>query len=71
MMAVAATGDAYRAAGAMALFGLGTLPSLFVVGLGAQGLLRAFPFALQRVARGVMALNGIFLLVMAGNILLT
>ncbi len=71
LMAVAATGDVRQAVGAMALFGFGTFPSLLLVGLGAQGLLRAKPLIVRHVARGVMALNGIFLLMMAGDILLT
>lgn len=71
LMAVAATGDVVRGVMGMALFGLGTLPSLWVVGLVSQGVLRRNAFVLRRVARGVMVLNGMFLLIMAGEILLT
>ena len=71
LMAVAATGDVVRSTLGMMLFGLGTLPSLFVVGLSAQGLLRRQGSVLRYAARGIMALNGMFLLIMAGGILLT
>jgi uncharacterized protein len=71
LMAVAATGNVMSAALGMVLFGLGTVPSLFVVGLSAQGLLRRQGSLVRKAARGVMALNGMFLLIMAGGILLT
>jgi len=71
LMTVAATGDVARSVLGMVLFGLGTIPSLFIIGLGTQGLLRCQGSVLQRAARGMMALNGMFLLVMAGKIVLT
>lgn len=71
LMAVAATGDVVRATLGMGLFGLGTLPSLFVIGLVSQGLLHRNIQAFRVVSRGIMVINGMFLLTMAGKILLT
>lgn len=67
VMAVAATGDPAAAALGMAAFGVGTIPALFLVGNGTQFALSRWPAQMRQVAAGVMAINGVSLMVLAGG----
>lgn len=67
LMVVSATANPYTAAVAMALFTLGTFPSLFLVGLGSQFACRRWPVSMQWLTRGVMVLNGFSLFILAGT----
>lgn len=69
LMSVAATGDPMGAALGMTAFSIGTVPALFLIGLGARFLFRRNLDMLRPVARGVMAANSIVLLIMAGKLL--
>lgn len=69
LMVVATTGNPFTAALAMLLFTLGTVPALVLVGLGSGAACRRWPLAAQRAARGVMALNGLNLFVLAGTMI--
>lgn len=70
LMVVSTTGNAVTAALAMALFTIGTIPALFMVGLGSNFAYKKWPNITQNVARGVMVFNGISLFLLAGNIVL-
>ncbi|UTW59757.1 sulfite exporter TauE/SafE family protein [Kordiimonas sp. SCSIO 12603] len=70
VMAVAATGHAATAAFGMLAFGVGTVPSLFLVGTGTQFALNRWPAQVRSVAAFVMAVNGVSLMVMAGGMVL-
>jgi sulfite exporter TauE/SafE len=52
---------------AMWIFVLGTIPALFVAGMGAGFLTQKWQRAMQYVGRAMMAFNGLSLLVMAGK----
>lgn len=69
LMAVAATGDPVGAALGMIAFSIGTIPALFLIGVGARYLFRRNLGMLRPVARGIMAANSIVLLIMAGKLL--
>ena len=51
---------------AMAAFGLGTMPSLFMIGIGGRAATRQFPEAMARIRQGMMVWSGIWLFAMAG-----
>lgn len=70
LMIVSTTGNIFTAALAMIVFTLGTIPALFLVGYSSQFAFRRWPSPMQKVARGMMAVNGIILFVMAGKIVL-
>lgn len=70
LMAVVTIGNPIAAAFAMLAFAIGTIPALFIIGLGSNYLSRRWSNLMQRFARGVMVLNGIIILIMAGDILL-
>ncbi len=70
VMAVASTGDPVAAAMAMAAFGLGTIPALFLVSNGTIFAMKRWPAEVQKIAAGVMAINGVSLMVLAGGMVL-
>lgn len=70
VMAVSASGHAATAAFGMVAFGIGTIPSLFLVGTGTQFALNRWPAQVRSVAAFVMAVNGVSLMVMAGGMVL-
>jgi len=69
LMAVATTGNMLTGALGMALFTLGTFPSLFMVGMGGAWLQRNWPRPTQALARGVMMINGCSLFFLAGTMI--
>jgi sulfite exporter TauE/SafE len=70
LMVVSTTGSPPTAALAMALFAIGTFPSLFFIGLGSQLVYRRWSGAMQMLTRGVMVFNGLSLFILAGNMIL-
>ncbi len=70
LMAVSATADPFAAAMAMAAFGIGTVPALFLVGSGGQLARARWPHRMASVARGVMIFNSISLFVIAGGMII-
>jgi len=71
LMAAATTGTALGGALAMMAFATGTIPALLGVGLGGALFLGRWRERLRLVARGVMVLNGVALLIMAGQQIVT
>lgn len=71
LMAAATTGSALGGAMAMAAFAAGTVPALIGVGLGGAFFLGRWRDRLRLAARGVMVLNGVALLMMAGQQIVT
>ena len=69
LMVVATTGNIFTAAFAMALFTLGTVPALLLVGLGGHYALRKWPTQTQYLARMMMITNGLSLFALAGRTL--
>lgn len=67
VMAVAATGQPFTGMLGMLLFGLGTIPTLFLVGAGAHSALRRWPVHMQKITTGMMAINGAGLIILAGG----
>jgi len=67
VMAVAATGQPIAAALGMFFFGVATIPALFMVGCGAQAAIKRWPQNMQKITAGVMAVNGVGLIVLAGG----
>ena len=70
VMAVSSTGEPVTAALGMAAFGLGTIPALFLIGTGTQFALKRWPEKVQGIAAGVMAINGVSLMMLAGGMVL-
>jgi sulfite exporter TauE/SafE len=68
LMAVSATGDAISGALGMLVFGLGTVPALLIVGLGSQYATARWPGPVRKLIHGLMALNGISLMAIAGRL---
>lgn len=66
VMAVASTGEPVSAAIGMAAFGIGTIPALVLVGAGAHAARARWPQLVQKISTGVMAANGIGLMMLAG-----
>lgn len=69
LMITATITNPFAAAMGMAAFTLGTLPALFMVGLGSQYAYRHWPTGLQYIMRITLIWNGINLLIIAGNII--
>ncbi len=69
MMAVATLDEPLKAALGMAAFCAGTMPSLILVALGGKTLATIFPMQFRLLSQGVIVLNGILLIVIAGRIL--
>lgn len=70
LMAASTTGSVAGGALGMALFGLATVPALFVVGLGSAWLQGRWRKETRLAARGAMAINGILLCSLAvGNVI--
>ncbi len=67
VMAVAATGQPIAAALGMMFFGIATIPALFMVGSGAQAALKRWPQNMQKITAGMMAINGVGLIGLAGG----
>lgn len=67
VMAVAATGDPVAAAIGMIMFGVGTIPALLLVGVGAKSALKRWPQTMRQITTGIMAINGVGLMVLAGG----
>lgn len=65
LLAVATTGSAFAAALGMLIFGLGTLPALFAVGLGSHYLSRRWPEQTRIFSRGALGISGMFLCALA------
>lgn len=70
IMVVSTTGNVFTAMLAMAIFTIGTFPSLFLVGLGGNAAYRKWPNTMQKITRFVMAINGLVLFILAGNIII-
>ncbi len=69
VMAVASTGHPVTAVFGMLFFGVGTVPALFMVGSGAQAALKRWPVHMQKITTGMMALNGVGLIALAGGMI--
>ena len=67
VMAVASTGQPVTAVFGMLFFGAGTVPALFMVGCGAHAALKRWPVHMQKITTGMMALNGVGLIALAGG----
>lgn len=67
VMAVAATGSPITAAIGMIMFGIGTIPALVMVGAGAHAAMSYWPRGMQQISTGIMAINGVGLMVLAGG----
>jgi len=65
VMAVASTGDPLVAAFGMFAFALGTMPSLVFIGTSTSFLRRRYPTEVDRLAKTVMAVNGLLLCALA------
>ena len=65
ILAAAATGRPLLGAAAMIAFGLGTAPSLMVIGIAGRAAGRRWTHTIGKAAPGVMAFNAILLLLMA------
>ena len=59
--------DAATAALAMAAFGLGTVPALFMVSLGTYGVRTRFRPLIRNLGRAMMLANGLLLIALAGQ----
>ncbi len=70
LMAAASTGDALAGAVLMAAFGFGTVPALVLTGAGGRLAALRWPGKMQAVTRGIMAFNGLLLVLVAGSIIL-
>lgn len=70
LLAAATADHAWQAGLAMAAFALGTVPALVIVATGGNALKTFFPRTSSYVFRGVMAFNGIGLMIMAGFLLI-
>lgn len=68
LMMAATLADPVQGMFAMLLFTLGTLPALWIASGSAELLSRKWQHVMQRIGRAMMALNGLSLLVMAGNV---
>lgn len=71
LMVVATMGNPAYAALGMALFAVGTMPSLVLVGLIGKVACNLWPRTMGYVARGAMLFNGFSLFVLAGRMVLT
>lgn len=69
LMVVSTTGNPYVAAFSMALFTIGTMPSLLLVGFGGSLIYKKWPTAMQIFARGIMVINGVSLFMIARGII--
>lgn len=69
LLAAATADHAWQAGLAMTAFALGTVPALVIVAAGGNSLKTLFPRVSSYVFRGVMAFNGIWLMIMAGLLL--
>jgi sulfite exporter TauE/SafE len=67
LMMVAVTATPLAAAFGMALFALGTLPALWLVSSGGHALQRWKPTLVPALSCSLMALNGLMLIVLAGQ----
>lgn len=70
LMAVAATANPLSAAAGMMAFCAGTVPALFLSGIGGRFALRRLPFRFETLAQGVMVFNGLSLFAIAGGMML-
>lgn len=70
LMAVAATANPLSAAAGMAAFCVGTMPALFLSGIGGRFALRRLPVQFETLAQGVMVFNGLSLFAIAGGVML-
>lgn len=70
LLAAATADHAWQAGLAMAAFAFGTIPALVIVAMGGNTLKTFFPRVSAYVFRGVMAFNGIWLVIMAGLLLM-
>jgi len=71
LLLAASTGQAWRGASGMALFGLGTFPALLTLDLGAGSLSIRFRQTMMRVAGGLMLVVGLQLILRGGAALHT
>lgn len=67
LMAVVTTGSALGGAVGMAAFGVGTVPALFLVGLGSHYAAMRWRKEMRFAARGAMMINGILLCTLAAE----
>lgn len=70
LLAAATANDAAQAALAMAAFTAGTVPALVIVAAGGHSLKTLFPRVSDYIFRSVMIFNGIWLILMAGFLLI-
>lgn len=69
LLAASTAPSPLHAATAMALFTLGTMPSLILVSIGSRALGQKYPQALKRISRGAMVVSGVWLIVLAGFVI--
>lgn len=67
LMMAATSGSPLAGAAGMALFALGTVPALVIAAAGGRALHRWKPQLIQPLGRGLMALSGLMLIILAGQ----
>ena len=70
LLASATADSTLQAALAMGAFTLGTIPALVLVALGGNVLKYQYPKAFQHVSQGAMVISGLWLFVLAGQMIL-
>ena len=70
LMVVAATADPFVGLFGMVLFVVGTLPALWLAGLGMELLSRRWRDEVRQIGRVVMAMNGVALVAIAGKLVM-
>ena len=70
LMAAASAPTSFHAAIAMLMFGLGTMPALIGLSLGASSLLIKYPLAMLRIKQAALVWSGIWLFTLAGLMLI-
>jgi len=69
LMVAATTANPMQAMVGMWIFVLGTIPALFIVGIGTAAIAQKWQSLVQKLGQGMMVLNGLVLLVMATKII--
>jgi uncharacterized protein len=70
VMAAASAPTSFHAALAMMMFGLGTMPALIGLSLGARSLIIKYPIAMLRIKQAALVWSGIWLFTLAGLMLI-
>lgn len=68
LMVAATTASPLKAMVGMWIFVIGTLPALFIVGVGAAKITQEWRDIVQKIGHAMMALNGLILLIMAAKL---